>query len=94
MSSHPRHDSQQRVPRSTTIAAFTGVGLVIFGVVLSLWQSRSDTFASATGPVSAGSVDGGVLASLQNLAPTFAGIIVAIVAVTFVVLFKGRRHQD
>jgi hypothetical protein len=70
-----------------------GVGLVVFGVVLSIWQKTTDSSTQPTPTASGGSVDDGVLERLQQLAPTLGGILVAVIVLAGIVLFKGRRHQ-
>ena len=94
MSSHLRPDPRQRVPRSTMVASVTGVGLVVFGVVLSLWQGQGESTAPPLAGGMSDSVNGGVLDGLLNLAPTLAGILVAVVVLAGVVLYKGRPHQN
>jgi len=94
MSSHLRPQPQQRVPRSTTLASVAGVGLVVFGVLLSLWQKSHDPSGQPIRTPSSGTVDSGVLGGLQQLIPTFAAILVLVIVIAGVVLYKGRRHQD
>lgn len=89
--SHPRRSPEQRVPRSTSFAAFGGVGLVILGVVLSLWQRAGE--ATQPSIASGGEVDGSILTDLQQIAPTMAGILLAVIAIAFVLLYKSRPHQ-
>lgn len=92
MSHH--HQPQQRVPRSTTMAAVAGVGLVLLGVVMSLWQRHGESGPVPGAAVGNAPIGGGVMSGLQQAAPTLAGILLVVVAVTFVLLYKSRRHQD
>jgi len=93
MSSHLRPDPRQRAQRSATLASIAGVGLVVFGVVLSIWQKSHGETSPQTPAPSVGGMDGGVLGGLQQLVPTLAAILVLVIVVAGVVLFKGRRHQ-
>ena len=79
----------QRVPRSSTVAVGSWRRLVIFGVLLSLWQQRGDSPGSQIERRRRQSIDGGVLDGLHDLAPTLAGILVAVIVVAGVLLFKA-----